>query len=110
MTGTGDPANPKLLWRTRAFRKDQIRTNPKNTTSRAVHVAGICIDPDGAWMMQVARNLLDAVDGFLGNATQLMYYRAMTTQCVIQLSASRASVGASRLKLSRVPIDIASKG
>jgi putative transposase len=43
--------------------------------SRAVHVAGIRIDPDGAWMMQVARNLLDAVDGFLRNATHLIHDR-----------------------------------
>jgi glycyl-tRNA synthetase beta subunit len=37
--------------------------------SRAVHIAGVRIDPDGAWMMQVARNLVDPVDGFLRNAT-----------------------------------------
>jgi len=43
--------------------------------SRAVHVAGIRIDPDGAWMMQVARNLLDPVDGFLRNATHLIHDR-----------------------------------
>jgi putative transposase len=29
--------------------------------SRAVHVAGIRINPDGAWMTQIARNLLDPV-------------------------------------------------
>ena len=43
--------------------------------SRAVHVAGIRIDPDGAWMMQIARNLLDPVDGFLRNATHLIHDR-----------------------------------
>lgn len=43
--------------------------------SRAVHIAGIRIDPDGAWMMQVARNLLDPVDGFLRNATHLIHDR-----------------------------------
>jgi transposase len=43
--------------------------------SRAVHVAGIRIDPDGAWVMQVARNLLDPVDGFLRNATHLIHDR-----------------------------------
>ena len=43
--------------------------------SRAVHLAGIRIDPDGAWMMQVARNLLDPVDGFLRNATHLIHDR-----------------------------------
>jgi hypothetical protein len=43
--------------------------------SRAVHIAGIRIDPDGAWVMQVARNLLDPVDGFLRNATHLIHDR-----------------------------------
>jgi len=33
--------------------------------SRAVHISGVNIDLGGAWMMQVARNLLDPVDGFL---------------------------------------------
>jgi len=32
-------------------------------------------DPDGAWMMQVARNLLDPVEGFLRNATHLIHDR-----------------------------------
>jgi len=43
--------------------------------SRAVDIAGVHIDPDGAWMMQVARNLLDAVDGFLRSATHLIHDR-----------------------------------
>jgi hypothetical protein len=43
--------------------------------SRAVQVAGIRITPDGAWMLQVARNLLDAEDGFLRNATRLIHDR-----------------------------------
>ena len=43
--------------------------------SRAVHIAGIRIDPDGAWMLQVARNLLDTEDGFLRNATHLIHDR-----------------------------------
>jgi hypothetical protein len=43
--------------------------------SRAVHVAGIRLDPDGAWMMQVARSLLDPIDGFLRNATHLIHDR-----------------------------------
>ena len=33
--------------------------------TRRVHIAGIMSDPHGAWMHQVARNLTDAVDGFL---------------------------------------------
>jgi hypothetical protein len=40
--------------------------------SRAVHVAGIRIDPDGARMMQVAVDLLDPADGFPRNATHLI--------------------------------------
>jgi len=43
--------------------------------SRAVHVAGIRIAPDGAWMTQIARNLLDPVDGFLRHATHLIHDR-----------------------------------
>jgi len=43
--------------------------------SRAVHIAGIRIDPDGAWMVQVASNLLDPVDGFLRKATHLIHDR-----------------------------------
>ena len=34
-------------------------------SSRKVHVAGITPGPDSAFMMQVARNLTDPVDGFL---------------------------------------------
>jgi putative transposase len=43
--------------------------------SRAVHVAGIRIDPDGVWMAQMARSLLDPDDGFLRNATHLILDR-----------------------------------
>ena len=34
-------------------------------SSRKVHIAGITQGPDGAFMMQVGRNLTDPVDGFL---------------------------------------------
>lgn len=30
--------------------------------TRAVHIAGMRANPDGAWMLQIARNLLDPVD------------------------------------------------
>ena len=30
--------------------------------TRAVHIAGMRASPDGAWMLQIARNLLDPVD------------------------------------------------
>jgi hypothetical protein len=43
--------------------------------SRAAQVAGIRVDPGGAWMLQVARTLLDPVDGFLRNATHLIHDR-----------------------------------
>lgn len=43
--------------------------------SRAVHVAGMRINPDGAWMLQVTSNLLDPEDGFLRNATHLIHDR-----------------------------------
>ena len=33
--------------------------------SRRVRVAGVAVDPEGRWMEQMARNLTDAVDGFL---------------------------------------------
>ena len=42
--------------------------------TRAVEVAGIQVDPDGEWMKQMARNLTDAVDGFLRNATYLIIH------------------------------------
>ena len=43
--------------------------------SRAVRIAGMRIDRDGAWMMQMACNLLDPADGFLRNATHLIHDR-----------------------------------
>jgi putative transposase len=43
--------------------------------SPAVQIAGIRIAPDGAWMVQVARNLLDPMDGFLRNASYLIHDR-----------------------------------
>jgi hypothetical protein len=43
--------------------------------SRAVHIAGVRVDPDGAWMMQTARNLLDPDLGFLRKASHLIHDR-----------------------------------
>jgi putative transposase len=43
--------------------------------TRAVQIAGVRIAPDGEWMKQVARNLLDPVDGFLRNARYLIHDR-----------------------------------
>ncbi len=35
-----------------------------NLETREVHIAGIRVNPDGAWMKQIARNLTDPIDGF----------------------------------------------
>lgn len=43
--------------------------------SRRVHVAGIAIDPDGAWVTQCARNLVDPVTGFLHGKRFLIHDR-----------------------------------
>ncbi len=43
--------------------------------TRVVHIAGIVHEPDGQWIMQVGRNLLDAVDGFLLSKTHLILDR-----------------------------------
>jgi transposase InsO family protein len=43
--------------------------------SRRVEIGGIVHEPTGAWMMQVARNLLDAEDGFLLGKTHLIMDR-----------------------------------
>lgn len=43
--------------------------------TRAVHVAGLRINPTAAWLMQVTRNLLDPADGFLRTATHLVHDR-----------------------------------
>ncbi len=43
--------------------------------TRAVHIAGISPNPTGAWMKQLARNLTDAEDGFLGGIRYLILDR-----------------------------------
>ena len=43
--------------------------------TRAVHIAGITTNPDGAFMAQVARNLTDPVDGFLRGMRYLILDR-----------------------------------
>jgi len=43
-------------------------TTPRNAFSidysRRVQIAGLVREPHGAWIQQVARNLIDDVDGF----------------------------------------------
>jgi putative transposase len=43
--------------------------------TRRVEIAGIIRQPHGAWMLQVARNLLDADDGFLAGKRFLVLDR-----------------------------------
>lgn len=43
--------------------------------TRRVEIGGITCDPTGAWMLQAARNLLDAEDGFLLGKTHLIMDR-----------------------------------
>lgn len=43
--------------------------------TRRIHVAGISCDPCEEWMMQIARNLTDAFDGFLRKARVLIVDR-----------------------------------
>jgi putative transposase len=43
--------------------------------SRSVHVAGITLHPDNAWMTQIARNVTDTHDGFLTDKRYLIMDR-----------------------------------
>ena len=43
--------------------------------ARTVEIAGITSEPDGAWMMQLARNLTDPSDGFLRGARYIILDR-----------------------------------
>ena len=43
--------------------------------TRAVQITGVRIAPDGEWMKQIARNLLDPVDGVLNNPSYLIHDR-----------------------------------
>ena len=49
--------------------------------TRCVQIPGIAHDPYGAWMEQIARNLTDAVDGFLKNTQYLIHDRGATRRC-----------------------------
>ena len=44
--------------------------------TRRVQIAGIVPEPDGRWMEQIARNLTDAVDGFLRSTRYLIHDRS----------------------------------
>jgi putative transposase len=66
--------------------------------TRAVRIAGARVNPDGAWMMQIARNLVDLEDGFLRNATHLIHDRdPLFTKAWVELLKS------SGVKSVRIP-------
>ncbi len=44
-------------------------------SSRRVEIAGIAPNPNGLWMVQVARNLTDGIDGFLRDKRYLIHDR-----------------------------------
>ncbi|PWT82042.1 MAG: hypothetical protein C5B58_08885 [Acidobacteria bacterium] len=44
-------------------------------TTRRVEIGGIASSANGLWMTQIARNLTDAVDGFLGGKRYLIHDR-----------------------------------
>ena len=66
--------------------------------SRRVEIAGIVEQPYAAWMRQVARNLTDACDGFLRNATYLIHDRDP-----LFCSAFRATLEAADVKTVKLP-------
>ena len=41
--------------------------------TRAVHIAGLCVDPCAAWVEQIMRNVTDSDTGFLRAATHLIH-------------------------------------
>ena len=58
--------------------------------TRIVHIAGIHVAPNEAWMMQIIRNVLDSKDGFLRRAKFLVHDRdpLFTKQWKLLLASS----------------------
>ncbi|MCP5041471.1 MAG: transposase family protein [bacterium] len=68
-------------------------------TTRAVHIAGVTTNPDSAFILQVARNLTDHVDGFLRDKRYLIVDNA----CVFTAEFERILADAG-VKLVRTAI------
>ncbi len=66
--------------------------------SRTVEIAGIGRDPDGQWMMQMARNLVDVEDGFLRGKRYLILDRDP-----LYTAAFRRMMKAAAVKVVRLP-------
>ncbi len=56
-------------------RENTIQAGAAPHDSTCVHIAGITQQPYGARTQQIARNLTDAVDGFLREARHLIHHR-----------------------------------
>jgi len=65
--------------------------------SREVEVAGLTRSPDGVWMDQIARNLLDAEDGFLVGKRYLLLDRDPLYTADFRAALERGGVGVVRL-------------
>ena len=65
---TSEVLSPRGIVRYAIFFVMEIKT-------RRVHIAGITSSPSGQWMMQIARGLTDAVDGFLIGKTHIILDR-----------------------------------
>jgi hypothetical protein len=70
--------------------------------SRAVQIAGVRIAPDGNWMKQIARHLLDPADGFLRRASHLVHDRdPVFTEAWTALLASVSSATSTEGQVAR---------
>jgi transposase InsO family protein len=65
--------------------------------TRTVHIAGIAPEPAETWMLQVARNLTGACDGFLRGSRFLIHDRS--TLFTEQFRAIMRSIGVEPLRL-----------
>jgi len=65
--------------------------------SRRVHLAGCTTNPDESWMLQIARNLSDAKDGFLCGKKYLLMDRDAKFSEVFRITLEQAGVEAVRL-------------
>jgi len=65
--------------------------------TRKVEIAGIKADPNGSWMQQIARNLLDVDDGFLFGKRYLVLVRDPLYTSEFRTTLKRAGVKVIRL-------------
>ena len=65
--------------------------------TRRVHFAGLTANPDEGWMVQVARNLTDAEDGFLRGKKYLLMDRDTKFSEAFRATLGQAGVEAVRL-------------